>query len=110
MPIIIDKKLITLESQLLLSVQRALLDEIDPNLRAVKIDWDETKEIIYLYFYFDGLITPENLNSASCAAGETAGDFLPEVRVIENCIRVDSPKEIPSHKLVAFRRKEQKMS
>ncbi len=108
MPIKIDKQVMSLQSQLLLSVQRALLDEIDSNLRAVKINWDETKEIIYLYFYFDGQITNENINSASCVAGEVAGDFLPEVEVVENCTRVDSPKETPSQKLIAFRRKEQK--
>ena len=106
MPIKIDQKQINIKTQLLLSVQRALLDEVDANLRAVQIDWNEEKEIIYLYFYFDKKITSENTNSASCVAGEVSGDFLPAVQVIEECILLDSQKKIPPQKLVAFRRKE----
>jgi hypothetical protein len=91
---------------LLLSVQRALWDEISPSLRAVKIDWDEKEWAIYLFFYFDGQITKENTHSASCVAGEVAGDFSTEMEVVEKCIQVDFPQEIPSQRLIAFLRKE----
>jgi len=83
MPIEIDVRPTNLKIELLLSVQRALLDEIDPNLRSVQIDWDDENEIIYIFFYFDGIISSENTNSASCIAGEVAGDFLPTVKIIE---------------------------
>ena len=106
MPIKIDQRPNNIKTQLLLSVQRALLDEVETNLRAVQIDWNEEIETIHLYFYFDKKITPENTNSASCVAGEVSGDFFPTVQVIEECIQLDSPQKIPSHKLVAFRRKE----
>ncbi len=102
----IDKMYIELPSFILLSVQRALLDEIDPNLRAVKIDWDEENSIIHLHFYYDNKITDENNESASCVAGEVAGDFSLNTRVLEHCIHLDFPNELPDHKLVAYRRKE----
>lgn len=106
MPIKIDQRQVNIKIQLQLSVQRALLDEVDANLRTVQIDWDDEKETIYLYFYFDKEVTHENKNSASCVAGEVAGDFLPSVQVIEECIQLDIPQKIPAQKLVAFRRKE----
>lgn len=106
MPINIDKRPVNLKMQLLLSVQRALLDEIDLNLRSVQLDWDEEKEAIYLYFYFDKGLTSENTASASCVAGEVSGDFSSDVEVIEKCIQIDFPNELPSHALCAFRRKE----
>ena len=106
MPIKIDTRPINLKIQLLLSVQRGLLDEVAPNLRSVQIDWNEENETIFLYFYFDGEITPDNFHSASCVAGEVAGDFQPSVTVVEKCIRMDFPKETPFYKLVAYRRKE----
>lgn len=106
MPIYIDKQYLSLQMQLLLSVQRALLNEVDNNLRSVQIDWDDESQIIYLFFYFDKKVTEKNSNSASCVAGEIAGDFLSTVNVIEKCIRVDCPNEIPSHALTAFKRKE----
>ncbi len=106
MPIEIDKRMINLEQQLLLSTQRALLDEVDSNLRSVGVDWDEASESIYLFFYFDGQLTPENTSSANCVAGEFSGDFQPSVQVVEKCIRLDFPENVPFHKLVVYRRKE----
>jgi hypothetical protein len=101
-----EKRSISLEVKLLLSVQRALWDEIDSNLRAVKINWNDADEIIYLFFYFDKKVTAENTDSASCVAGEVAGDFPPEVQVVESCIHIDFPEEIPFQRLTAFLRKE----
>jgi hypothetical protein len=106
MPILIDQRPVNLQIQLLLSTQRALLDQVEPNLRSVQLDWDDSKEVIYLYFYFDKEVTSENRVSASCIAGEIAGDFSSSVEVLEKCTRIDFPNEIPSHKLFAFRRKE----
>ena len=106
MPIEIDKMMVNLLIQIKISLQMALLDEVDSNLRSVGIDWDEAKESIYLFFYFDGELTPENTSSANCVAGEFSGDFQPSVQVIEKCIRLDFPENSPSHKLVAYRRKE----
>lgn len=107
MPIKIDERPVNLRMAILLSAQRALLGEIDANLRSVQIDWDEEKGIIYLFFYFDREITPENTNSASCVAGEVAGDFHNDVSVKEQSIRLDSPTKYPDHKLIAFTRKEE---
>ena len=102
----IDKRLINIEQQLLLSLQRALLGEVNYNLRSIGVDWDEKTESIFLFFYFDGELTSKNTSSANCVAGELSGDFQPTVQVIEKCIRVDAPKSLPNHKLIAYRRKE----
>ena len=39
----------SLRSPVLLSVQRALVGEIDPYMRAVSVEWDESRIRIHVY-------------------------------------------------------------
>ncbi len=50
----------------ILSMNRALLGEIAPALRAARIKWDEKE--VHLYFYYDGEISEDDRESAECAA------------------------------------------
>ncbi|MCB1106785.1 MAG: hypothetical protein KDK76_01655 [Chlamydiia bacterium] len=89
-----------------LSLQRALLCEVSPNLRMVTYDWDEGKQIIHIYFYFDGEVSDDNFDSAICVGGEVAGDFSEDIEVEEHCIQLDFPGRLPQDKPSVYRRKE----
>lgn len=95
-----------MDSTIRLSLQRALLCEISPNLRLVAFEHDDKKKKIAIYFYFDNEITDENKDSASSIAGEVAGDFDEETQVLEECIHLDFPKKLPAHQATVYRRKE----
>jgi hypothetical protein len=64
---------------------------------------------IYLRFVFDGEITEDDRESASCVATEVIADFLPPCDTIcEECIQVDAPQAIPydSGWKIVYQRKE----
>ncbi|MFI5334702.1 MAG: hypothetical protein ACHQT8_06020 [Chlamydiales bacterium] len=89
-----------------LSLQRALLCEISPNLRLVAFDYDKLNNEILLYFYFDKEITDENKSSVNSIAAEVTGDFDEETQVIEKCIHLDFPAWLPAHQFSVYCRKE----
>ncbi|MFI5334700.1 MAG: hypothetical protein ACHQT8_06010 [Chlamydiales bacterium] len=89
-----------------LSLQRALLCEISPNLRLVAFDYDKLKKEIFLYFYFDKQITDENKSSVNSIAGEVTGDFDEKTQVVEKCIHLDFPARLPAHQFSVYHRKE----
>lgn len=89
-----------------LSLQRALLCEVSAHLRMAAFSLNEEENIIFVHFYFDGEITDEDLDSASCVTGEVSGDFDEETQVIEKCIRLDFPERLPTHMYTVYRRKE----
>lgn len=89
-----------------LSLQRALLCEVSPNLRMVTYDWDEGKQVIHIYFYFDGKISDDDFDSTNCVGGEVVGDFPDHVQVEEHCIQLDFPERLPQDKPSVYRRKE----
>ena len=91
---------------LICSVNRALLQEVGPSLRAVKAQ--ETGETIRLRFFIDGEPSEEDLNSASCAASEVISDF-PEHALDDQVVRLDAPTPIPSEGgwITVFERREQ---
>ena len=53
----------TLRQRIVLSVQRALLGEVTPNLRGVAADWNDTE--IRVVCYFDGPISDTNREDMS---------------------------------------------
>lgn len=102
-----DDEKYTLNIKIRLSLQRALLCEVDSNLRMVSADWDDKNKKIVLFFYFDGEISDDNKASASCVGGEVSGDFDEDVQIVEKCIRLDLPQQLPlSHMCTAYRRRE----
>lgn len=87
----------------LLSMQRALLCEVAPTLRAASIDWDDAT--IHLYFYYDGEVSDEDRDSAECVATEVIASY-PEYELDVHINRCDFPQQIPDIGERAFRRRE----
>jgi hypothetical protein len=90
----------------LLSVQRALLGEITPNLRAVVINLDAPNESGIIYFYYDGGISDKDFDIASCAITEITAAFPAGYPFEEHIERLDAPAEIPIQGSLAYLRKE----
>ena len=101
-----NEKQYSLVTALLLSLQRALLCEVTPNLRMVGLEWDDQGKKVFITFYYDGEITDAELDSASCVAGEVYGDFGEDTQVIEKCVRLDYPARLPFHTQSVYHRKE----
>ncbi len=86
----------------ILSLNRALLAETVPSLRAAQIKWDQ--ELIHLFFYYDGEVSEEDHESAECAATEVIASY-PEHQLEIDILRWDYPKLIPKvGELVYYRR------
>lgn len=58
---------------ILISSQKALLNRLENNLREVDVAWDD--KTIWLYFYYDNIITALNRSFASAAAEEFMQSF-----------------------------------
>lgn len=92
----------------LLSVQRALLDVVTPELRAVLVDISQSKEsTVFLYFYHDGEASEELIDLWQCAATEASAALGANFFVEEIIKRLDFPKEIPPCGKYAYLRKEE---
>jgi hypothetical protein len=78
---------------ILLSVQRALWDEVGPALRGVTVGWDERS--IRIVCYFDGPISEEDRESMSCVETEVIADFSEDERIRLECVRLDAPAPMP---------------
>ena len=90
----------------LLATQSALLDVVSSELRAVVIDIDNTNNIFYINFYYEGKKNEELIDLWQCARTEASAD-LPEINWIEEKIqRLDYPKEIPIKGRLVYLRKE----
>ncbi|WP_330924930.1 hypothetical protein [Candidatus Sororendozoicomonas aggregata] len=87
-----------------LSIQRALLGEISSNLRAVV--FSKNDRYIEVRFYFDGMISDEDKESASCVETEIIADYDVDDIIIAKCIRVDMPKPIDDAGHWVYRRRE----
>ncbi len=87
-----------------LSIQRALLGEISPQLRAVVFSIAERD--IDVRFYFDGVISDEDIESASCVETEIIADYEAEDVVTVRCIRLDTPKTIADGGVWVYHRRE----
>ena len=87
-----------------LSIQRALLGEIFPQLRAVVFTIAEHD--IDIRFYVDGLINETDAESASCVETEVIADYEPEDTITTRCIRLDYPEPINDDGIWVYQRRE----
>lgn len=87
-----------------LSIQRALLGEISPQLRAVV--FSIVGKNIDVRFYFDGLISEADVESASCVETEIIADYEAEDVVTVRCIRLDAPETIDDDGTWVYQRRE----
>ncbi len=87
-----------------MSMNRALLCEVAPALRAAKIHW--AAKTINLHFYYDGEISDEDRESAECVGTEVISDF-PNYNLKIEILRWDYPKPIPQDEgTTVYRRRE----
>jgi hypothetical protein len=96
---------IDLRTQVLLSLQCALLGEITPNIRGITCSWDTSKITIVCYLQDD--ISEDIEESMECVATEVMADF-PEHQVEIECKKLDEPEPLNPYTLSAwvYRRKE----
>lgn len=86
--------------KLRLSVQRALLGNISPKLRAVCVHTEKNE--IYVYFYYDGEISDEDKELAQSALDDIISDFHideegNDMEFITPILRVDFPHKMELH-------------
>jgi hypothetical protein len=89
--------------ELLLSLQRALLGEVSPFLRAAGArSLSNGWRIVFVY---DGEIRPTDHDSATAAVAEVLADYGDEV-ISDEIVRVDAPELLPGMEAWAYRRRE----
>jgi hypothetical protein len=88
----------------LFSLQRALLGEVFPALRAVTVEWSDAA--VNFIAYVDGSIRDEDAESLSCVAAEVAADFVSGVAVDYDMVRADWPTPIMDTRVHVFLRRE----
>lgn len=93
-----------LRTRVLLSIQRALLGEIFPALRAITVEWDT--RIVSIHAFVDGSLAETDAESLSCISTEVTADFAPDMEV--ECVlhRVDAPQPIHDARAWVYRRRE----
>lgn len=89
----------------LLSLQRAMLGEVFPALRAVTVAWSHTA--VKFFAYVDGPLTEEDAESLSCISAEVAADFWSGVEIDYEVVRVDFPNRIEDTRPRVFHRREE---
>jgi hypothetical protein len=87
-----------------LSVQRALLGSVTPNLRGVAVDWDKNEVRVTCYYH--GPISDNDREIMSCVHTEVATDFIDIAPVHFSLERVDMPIKINGFRAWVFLRKE----
>jgi hypothetical protein len=90
----------------LLSIQRALLGVITPQLRAVVVDVSKEEHLLYIRFYYDGEIGNKVLDLWECAITESSADFGPDCVLDAGVERLDYPQKIPFRGRYAYLRNE----
>jgi hypothetical protein len=88
----------------LLSVQRALLGVVTPELRAVVVDLDDARQVLYIRFYYHGEVSEDLIELWNCAITEV--DLGPDYFFDEGIERLDYPNKIPFRGRYAYLRKE----
>jgi len=83
--------------QLLLSVQRALLEAVPPALRSVTCGWEGTE--IKIQFLFDGEISEDDAESARMAGTQIIANFPSPWTLVEEIERCDYPTDLRSRAL-----------
>jgi hypothetical protein len=87
-----------------LSIQRALLGEVFPDLRAVVFSMSDLT--LDIRFYSDGPISPDDEESVSCVESEILADYEEEYTITARCIRLDSPSPINDGGVWVYKRRE----
>lgn len=88
----------------MLSLQRALLGEVFPALRAVTVEWGP--QFVKFLAYVDGQLTDEDEESLSFVSAEVAADFQHGVDVDYAVVRCDFPCRIEDQRPRVFHRRE----
>jgi len=88
----------------LTSLQRAMLGEIFPALRAVTVEWSQRK--VRFFAYVDGPLKEADAESLSCISAELAADFWPGVDIEYQVVRSDLPAKIDDTRARVFHRRE----
>lgn len=94
----------SMRQKALMSVQRALLDEVGPTLRGVGLDWGPGS--VQVTCYFDGPVADEDRESMECMHTEVIASFPEDVMVSLAIVRVDFPARLDDHGAWAYRRRE----
>src|ERR1700732_569537 len=93
-------------SQLLLSLQRALLGAVHSQLRQASIELDPSSQLVHVRFEYDGSPDPAVKESCSGAATEVIADFpAPWDLDVQHRV-VPYPERLIGLKYVAYRRAE----
>jgi hypothetical protein len=90
--------------EVLLSLQRALLGEVTPRLRAVTVKYAESS--VHFEAYFDGEVSDEDRESMSLVETEVMADFPSDHLITHEVIRLDAPALIPKDRTWVYYRKE----
>jgi hypothetical protein len=90
----------------LLGMQRALLGEVTPALRAVFIDLDQDQDLFLANFYYDGEASEERIDLWDCVVTEASAD-LDQWFSRSKIERLDYPKVIEGRGCCAYVRKEE---
>ncbi|MCX6989856.1 MAG: hypothetical protein NTX49_02140 [Chlamydiae bacterium] len=93
-------------SDALLATQRALLDVVSPELRAVVVDIDKDKFEFFIRFYYDGEVSEGLIDLWSCAITEASAGLDPLYGLDNRIERIDYPEKIPFRGRYAYLRKE----
>lgn len=93
-------------SDALLATQKALLDVVTPELRAVIVDLDNNNHVFYIRFYYDGEVSEKLVDLWQCAITEASAGLDPDYTLDDGVKRVDYPQKIPFRGRYAYSRKE----
>ena len=89
-----------LRTELLLSLQRALVGVVPSSLRAVTCDWAEAK--ITIRYIFDGAIRSDDAIDMLAVGEDVISDFRDTMELDDQIIRVDHPAALAPHFLRAW--------
>lgn len=95
--------------EVLLSTQRALLDEITPQMRRVVAHYDDTSLLVV--FHVDGEPTDVTIDAVDCVETELLADFHATICIETIIRRADMPQRIyfsqeKEHMVVIYARRE----
>lgn len=93
------------DSELLLSILNALIGNVTPNLRCVRVE--DKNNAITLFFYYDNPPTEDEIELASLADTEFIADF-PSPKYTTDCkvLALPYPEPIPKNGLCVYKRYE----
>jgi hypothetical protein len=83
-----------------LSVQRALVGAVSPEIRAVSIDLSQGKIIITVYH--NGQASDDLYETVAVIVTEVLADFREGQEVVSSVVRVDEPESVPLRGEPAF--------